>query len=532
MTTNKRLRTPLIKPRTQGGSFYTFGSAIEDIGLNINEKSNKVELTHYALLDIPAFSKESMFANGSYNGNMAGDMIFAESFQNYALNLETIVRNQDSYNFAINKTCSEKIFWKWLFKITGKTAESFTQTSDGKYYIENDPIVKCFGQISAGAQRTDDFGIYNETFVQIPSSYGQMICLFKKDPDDNYNSLTTNYQASNIIENITTDEYNSDKDIITTGINCQSIVDDDYNLTYDIDDTSMFSLELNINKLREYYGENSLTYDDLGFGTSIENTYNRENSPSCFNFNAVLVYYSIFDANNNDVLSTNLYGIYVIDKSQEDNDSTNITGHNYTDTTYYKFPTLQKRKTTQNETGTSFSFRLNIKTTSAYSGDIQIIDNSTAAYAMGTDFNDILRNLNSAIRTLSSNAKLMYDLAKSNKAIQQLAAQAIDKVEDLETTINSLKNDNTQNEMIMLKSPTPSYTSHEFNKDTALSILSIANTTFDFKNGKASLQFPDNLLQTLPQNAQNICRSLSSNIQGTEYFDTFKLLTLIITAIK
>ena len=529
MATNKRLRTPLIKPRTQGGSFYTFGSAIEDIGLNINEKSNRVELTHYALLDIPSFSKESMFVNGNYDNALTGDMIFAESFQNYALNLETIVRNQDEYNFTINKTCSEKVFWKWLFKVTGKTSSSFTQTSNSKYYIENDPIVKGFGQISAGAQRSDDFGIYNETFVQIPSSYGQMICMFKKDPDDNYNSLTSSYQSGELIENITSEEYNaSDKIITTTGLNCESIVDDVDNMSYVIDDMSMFSLELDINNLREYYGEASLTYDDLGFGSTIENVHNRENAPSTYNFNAVLVYYSIFDANGNDVLSTNLYGIYVIDRAMDDSDITD--GH--TDNKHYKYPTLQKRKTTQAETGTSFSFRLNIKTTSAYSGDVQIIDNSSSAYTMTTDFNDVLRNLNTAIRTLSSNAKLMYDMSQSNKAIQQLASQAIDKVEDLEMTINSMKNSSGQNEMIMLKSPNPTYNSYEFNKDTAKAILNIAETQFDFKNGKASLHFPEEHVLTLPENAQNICRSLSTGVSGSEYFDVFKLLTLLVAASK
>ena len=34
---SKKLRTPIIMPRKQGGTFYTFSSAMEDIGLNINE---------------------------------------------------------------------------------------------------------------------------------------------------------------------------------------------------------------------------------------------------------------------------------------------------------------------------------------------------------------------------------------------------------------------------------------------------------------------------------------------------------------
>ena len=29
-----KTRTPIIKPRKQGGTFYTFASALEDVGLN------------------------------------------------------------------------------------------------------------------------------------------------------------------------------------------------------------------------------------------------------------------------------------------------------------------------------------------------------------------------------------------------------------------------------------------------------------------------------------------------------------------
>ena len=51
-----------IRPmRTQGGTLYTFNSALEDIGLNINESKNTVKLTNYALLDIPECSNSGDF---------------------------------------------------------------------------------------------------------------------------------------------------------------------------------------------------------------------------------------------------------------------------------------------------------------------------------------------------------------------------------------------------------------------------------------------------------------------------------------
>ena len=253
---SKKLRTPLIKPRTQGGTFYTFGSAMEDIGLNINEKSNRIELTHYALIDIPEFDKETLNTYNSYsNKSNTGDMLFAESFQNYALNFETVVRNQNTYNFAINKTCSEKIFWKWLFKISDKTPSDFNLLNNGVYTDNtNEPIVKAFGQISAGSQRTDDFGIYNETFVQIPSSYGQMKCFFKNDQDENYNKRMTSFQAETYIENISeSDELNADGTIKNTDISAKSIVDDLTTMSYKIEGnncTDFFGIEFDLDKIK------------------------------------------------------------------------------------------------------------------------------------------------------------------------------------------------------------------------------------------------------------------------------------------
>ena len=91
----KKLRTPIIMPRKQGGTFYTFGSAMEDIGLNINESHNRVEISHYVLLDIPNFANgldtdktflnltsEMNYSSSEYtiDSSAQGDFIFADQF--------------------------------------------------------------------------------------------------------------------------------------------------------------------------------------------------------------------------------------------------------------------------------------------------------------------------------------------------------------------------------------------------------------------------------------------------------------------
>ncbi len=45
---------PLIKPvRLQGGTFYTFSSASEDLGLSFNTATKKFRFSKFALLDLP-----------------------------------------------------------------------------------------------------------------------------------------------------------------------------------------------------------------------------------------------------------------------------------------------------------------------------------------------------------------------------------------------------------------------------------------------------------------------------------------------
>ncbi len=85
-------KTPIIRPlRTNGATMYVFPSASEDIGLNINGSSNGVSLSHYALLNfttdnMPGFSSTNLKA-------------MIKSLQNYAMNMETVLINQDRYNY-------------------------------------------------------------------------------------------------------------------------------------------------------------------------------------------------------------------------------------------------------------------------------------------------------------------------------------------------------------------------------------------------------------------------------------------------
>lgn len=407
----KMLRTPMIKPRTQGGTFYTFPSALEDIGLNINEQSNKIAMSHYVLLDIPSFEGR---------GNLTGDEALAESFQNYALNLETIIRDSDVYDFSEKTTISERVFWKWMrhkFGLKFKTPVDDENTEiDTDYFVEDSSnfstaIVKGFGTITSGSQRTDSYGIYNETYVQIPSSYGQMPVLFKKVKDYNYDpARISSYQGESTIHNVPSDEN-------ITGLSKNTEGDSGTSYTITEDDT--MCVEFSLDKLQDYYENKDpkeleiTSYDDLAirYNTDVD---------SSFKFNAILLYYSIYDSTGKTILATNAYGLLLVNNSVAVDNG-------------FKILELDKVKSSNTVSGSSYSFRVNTRTSTAYSGDITIIDESTGGYTLSEDFNNIVRNLSDAVSILVSNTKTMKIIASNESILKDMYGQVIEKLTDIET---------------------------------------------------------------------------------------------------
>lgn len=430
----KKLRTPLIKPRQQGGTFYTFASALEDVGLNINELKNKVSLSHYVLLNLPPFDSSIDFSFLDDANN--GDYVFAQDFQSYVLNMETLLRNQDSYNFADSLTVSERVFWKYLEKTGAVTFENDVDENGNPtgYFVDTNDCVQAFGAITSGAQRTDSYGLYNETFVQIPSSYGKMKVLFKNVDDRNFfvNKFYTD-SSSDLIEYIDENEMDSSVEcILHTGLSGKAIYDNNENGIgyYEVTkDDHRACVEFSLSELRKYYKDDSLSYDDIAISHYIDSSVLDASldSSSYYEFNSVLVYYSIYDSTGKNIIATNAYGLLVLDNASTEGENK------------YKFPVLVKKKSTLDDAGNSYSFRLNVKTTSVYNGDIIVTDNSTAAYSMSEDFNDTIRNLADAVEILRSNANLIAVISSENQAIKRLTTQSLDKIDDIEKTIKSMQ---------------------------------------------------------------------------------------------
>ena len=179
-------KTPLLRPlRPNGSTLYMFPSAQEDIGLNINSSAYGAALSSYALLNL-----------NKQNFNFTSTQALAKDLQNYLMNFETTLLNESDYDFQQPGTVSEKVFWHWMKK-NGMQIEEIIldDTHTGIYREKNyrcddaNRIVQGFGQIDAGNSLSTEFGMFNETYVTVPTSYGNGPVFFRLS--DNYED--TNY---------------------------------------------------------------------------------------------------------------------------------------------------------------------------------------------------------------------------------------------------------------------------------------------------------------------------------------------------
>jgi hypothetical protein len=273
-----------------------------------------------------------------------------------------------------------------------------------------------------------------------------MKVLFKPVSDKNYHildddELYASTNTSGLIENLDENDYDPETELLCTGISAIAQYDGHYgeNGIYEVKDkTDELCVEFSIDKLREYYNKETLTYDDMGIECI---GLDKGDNTSSYKFNAILVYYSIYDSTRKNILATNLYGILILNSAVPYQDINTID----LDGTYYIFPELEKKQTTATVSGSSYAFRLNVKASSIYSGNVVVNDESTASYEMATEFNDVIRNLSVAIETLKSNANVISTISSDNKALKTFAANTIDKVNDLEKDIASLKKGVTKN---------------------------------------------------------------------------------------
>ena len=436
------IRTPLLRPlRDNGATLYVFPSANEDIGLNLNSRATGVAMSHYALLNLPV-----MFGN---TDPKTESIAIATDLQNYMMNLECTLLNQDSYNYQEYHTVSERAFFHWLKSFekrynNSKLSLERTQNGNDVYYKETDNtnrVVQCFGAIDAGNSLSTEFGMFNETYVNIPTSYGNGPVFFKQVQD----SSETNYIYGKTYNTGDSENLQGRKNNVDT-LKILSDVKPKYDsgTSYKLDDA--YEIVKDINEIqsacRAFTNDKNIqinSYDDVNIDqkTQFRGKYCDITSEPCeFGFNAILLYYSVYDQNDTTktAYAINLFGIVFLDSPSSVQNG------------QAKIPSLIKKKSfgganKANFFGNSYSFRVNIKTLSVYDNtDSMIQDNTTMSSINSVDFSDVVSNLNRAIDVMNTNVQSTMTIQDAYMTTLKLTDENKQKLQELEDKLDGYLN--------------------------------------------------------------------------------------------
>jgi hypothetical protein len=421
----------------------------------------------------------------------------AQSFQSYALNMEALLLSRPQYERDQKLTVAERVFWKWLketgairFRNANNLEKNLNTLGTSKRFVEEfspastyKRVVQYIGEIDVVNTIKSKDNAYTEVYIHVPTNVGNTThVLFKSVSDSNYfPNLTVANNASDPL-NI---EYLSGRKFNEThpfGLSVKAY--------YDLDDSSVYS-EIastfggtatpsnwfNQSIRNSYYTDNvdlsgqydvaknqyiskqlgatnveyvrstldgiSLDFDLNNYKLASENPnikvfsqFNDYIANKDFQFNAVLVYYDVYNPNNLDTggnpidIETNLYGVLFLDKIEQDGLEFIIPP-----ITKYKPDPLNKIN------GNSFAYKLNLKLDTSIENVLvekSINDYSTFSLDLFTDvlteFKQIQTRLNDKIlelNQLSQDVNSLKDLLLNTQDQNELNI----RISNIETSI-------------------------------------------------------------------------------------------------
>jgi hypothetical protein len=508
---------PLIRPiRLAGGTFYTFSSASEDLGLSFNSSDKKFRFSKFALLNIPNIENPSTnFENyiglsnspGAYeeiDGSKTQNDYLAESFQNYCLNLESMISSSQDYDQNVFRTVSERVFFKWLKELGAirfREAVVGTEQSNssfGIHYVEEDnslsyeKVIKYIGDIGILNTVKNNANAFTEVYVYIPTSHGNTPTVMFKCVDD------VNYSPGMVFTNDPADPLNAEyiygRSAISAhpaGLSTRAFFDSDtftfttpdpFGATADfyyydaltasyiqqgnpgfqwwfanpvpntfftepatfLDPTNdTFKIE-SVNKSVEFKRSrldgitlefDTATYSGMGnVGITDFGKFNETAAAQTFEFNAILIYYDLYDPATLENSTSNLFGVLFLD-----NVDPLPSGGGY-------IPRLTKYKPNSitGVNGNSYSFRINLK--------FDVNTEDTAVETSINDYNpyslelymDVLNEMMASVTLMNKNNQLVNNLQNQVNSLVNLIVDSQNS-EVLSQRINSLEqlvNDN------------------------------------------------------------------------------------------
>ena len=421
-----------------------------------------------------------------WNGGLTADrnVDFAQSLQNYALNFESLILNDAEYDTSLKQGVAERIFFKWLketgaIRFRSATSSEASPTVLDPRFVEEDQALTGAVQYQKVVQFIGDIDVinnvekggdsYTEVYVYVPTQVGNTpTVLFKTTAD-------TNYEPSMSVTGST--EF-----ILGRNINTTHPEGLDIRAYYDVDDTTDWTdpdadwmndpypqsvtnsyfteptsftdpSNTDIKKYPADYnnpaGFSGVAYRRSkldGIGIDFEpNDYaaivadptvdtimqfNGSDQAGNFEFNAVLVYYDLYDVSDPLSKSTNLYGILLLDNITP----TNSGGY------IQRIPKYKPNSLT-GENGNSYGFKLNLRIdASTLTVGVNSIVNEYSTFATG-QFIEATAQLQEAVKFFE-NQQIKYAELDSrvnsleNRAITIPDVQGItQKVDQLETNL-------------------------------------------------------------------------------------------------
>ena len=425
------MATPLIRiPQEQGGTMYAFSSAARDLTRAYYNPDIVFEYSKFALLDIPVVASPSPGSTNNYiqfdnlfeGGPVGGGGVapnypdttpddnanrhFAQTFQNYALNLENYILTDDDFDNTIYGSDSEKIFFKWLnhigaFRVqpansqeasTGysRTVEESDSTQSGSEYSK---VVRYVGNVDVTNDKNYQGDTYNEVFVNVPSHVGYTpTVLFKSGA---YNTTATSYQPGSFI-NGRDGQTHPD-----SNINLESIADSDDG-TISIDTNSVYNYGIDWDPA---------AYAKIANDKKLNDLLDYSKLGGDFRFNAILVYYDVYSKSNSGNRSTNLYGVILLDNWKYDPGSTG-----------WYLPELSKYKpnAVTGLNGNAFALKLNVKFNSSLDNvGIEKNINDYSTFSMDLFF-DSTSSLENAAKVLADANHRYNDLSARLEGLESL----------------------------------------------------------------------------------------------------------------
>lgn len=317
------MATPLVRiPQPQGGTMYAFASSAKDMTRAFNSSDLNFEFSKFALLDLPDFTQSVNGSNTidfelnlkqtSGQDYVAGmpNVDFAQTFQNYALNLEELLLNDDDYDPIILQSDAEKIFFKWLsslgaidFRPTDSnesTLGNYAENNNGVLSGTNyDRVVKYLGSIDAENDVNYQGNTYHEVYINVPTSVGFTPTVLFKPTE--YNCAATKIYADDYVEGRAGQSHPD------PNINLNAVVD-----AYTLDSGAYYDVQTNATNSVQIDFDPA-AYEEINNDSKTKTLLDFAKKGQQFRFNAVLVYYDIYSQSVPANRATNLYGILILD---------------------------------------------------------------------------------------------------------------------------------------------------------------------------------------------------------------------------